>query len=59
MHPIEALMLSHDVEADRRRTAVGHRTRFLEPEPVARPPRRERTPAWTLIQRHPRFNTAL
>ncbi len=59
MNPIEALMLSHDLEADRRRTAVERRTRFLEPEPVVRPPRRERTLTWSLIQRHPRFNTAL
>lgn len=59
MNPIEALMLSHDLEADRRRTAVERRSRFLEPEALVRPPRGERTLTWALIQRHPRFNTAL
>ena len=59
MNPIEALMLSHDLEADRRRTATERQARFLEPETVVRPPRRERTLTWALIQRHPRFNTAL
>lgn len=59
MNPIVALMLSHELEEDRRRTVAECRTRFLHPEAVFRPARRERTPTWTLVQRHPRFNTAL
>lgn len=61
MNPTAALMLSRELEHDRRRAADARRLRFIEPDTAARPVRQRRTSVWTMllhVVRAPRFRPA-
>ena len=72
MNHITARMVSNAVHEERLRSVADRHYRFAEPETVRRPAEAQRPHAWVpsfrlprlvrlqrLIQRHPRFNTAL
>jgi hypothetical protein len=53
MNPTAALMLSRELEQDRRRALEARRHRLIEPETVDRPARQPRTSVWRTLLRVP------
>lgn len=49
MNPTAALMLSREIEHDRRRAADVRRHRSIRPENVVQPARQRRTSVWTML----------
>jgi hypothetical protein len=49
MNPTAALMLSHELEQDRRRAIEARRHRFIDSDSVDRPTRHRRTSVWTML----------
>ena len=58
MNPTAALMLSRELEQDRRRASEARRHRPTEPEKVDRRARHRRTSVWTMLLHMPRFGPA-
>ena len=62
MNPTAALMLSREIEQDRRRAVEARRHRPTSPQRADRPARQPRTSVWTMLLhmplRMPRFGPA-
>ena len=53
MNPTAALMLSHELEQDRRRAIEARRHRSIVPKSTDRPTRQRRTSVWTMLLHMP------